>query len=125
LGGKDVGRNRTIALPITPAADILVGIEADRHRSKPRSSGEIHRGAPAYRIQTQRVDHGGQATPDPGGHDGIQDGKGVAGGIQIALAGADDGTQCIRGDDLGCREALPGPGGLPGTGRADEHDQRG
>ncbi len=87
---------------------------APRHRDPSRAP----RG-----VETDGVDDRREITLAAMLDDLVEDRERVVARADVVFAGADDRAQGIARDDLlGC-ELLGRPRALPGTGRADEHDE--
>ena len=118
--GAGTRTSRRVALP----ADLRRRRHQHRHRRQPGPSGRREITTAARRIESQRVDHGGEPPTGAGPDHRIEYREGVDRGLQIVRSGADHRAQGVRRDDLGGSVVRGGPGGLPGSGRTDQDHQR-
>ena len=106
------------------AADLLGQIEDDRHWQAMVLSRQLHQGPACIGLHVGGVDDGQSPRRKAFGRDELQHLKGGSRGGLVVLIVRHQPAAEIGGDHLGGQEMLPGKGGLPGTRRADQNDQR-
>ena len=85
------------------------GVERDHDRGQSVPPGQVEPAPPAYGVQAERVDDGGQPASHPAGDDQVEQRERVRRGVQVVPTAADDAAQVVGGDDLGAAVALPAP----------------
>ena len=123
LLGQHPGRDRPVTGSVAPAAQRRRGVERDHDRWQSGRARLRELLAPAYDVETQRVDDRRQSAAQPAGDDLVEQRERIRGRVEVVTAAADDRAQVVGGHDLGRAVALLRPRRLAGTRRPDEHDE--
>ena len=123
LRGDHARRHGRLPGAIAGADHGLGHVEQDRVGGHAMVVRERPPGGAPLGLEPGRVDHRGQTTAQPLGHDQVEHLERVAARALVALARADHGAQPVRRHDLIGVEPRVRPVRLARCGRPDEHDE--